>query len=256
MYSFYSPLKTQLLRFSLRTTSTCYLPFFLIITVFFACTNGEDFANPLDSDNLRTAGSPEGITLYPGDQQVRVTWIDIGQEGIKAYRIYRRSTANSDEPFELVGTVNAPANEFVDTQNIKNDRRDAQGRPIAYEYRISYVDINDVETPDPANPPSITEEPIRVWRTVSGIPSIPPPVPVVTLGDPSDLTVKLFWEDYDFPQDFSLFRVYIRMMAQEKNLLLGVLLRLRATNSITLISIFRRTVNPKFIVLLLLMSLV
>ena len=209
MYLFHSLFKTQLHRFLFRTASASCLPLFLIITVFVACTNSEDFANPLDSDNLRTAGSPKGLTLYPGDQQVRITWIESGQEGIKAYKIYRRSIANSEEPFELVGTVDAPASEFVDTQKVENDRRDAQGQPIAYEYRISYIDINDVETPDPTNPPSVTEEPMRIWQTAAVIPSIPPPVPVVTLGVPSDLTVKLFWENYDFPDDFSLFRVYV-----------------------------------------------
>lgn len=208
MYLFHSLFKTQLHCFLLRAASARCLPLFLIITVFIACTNSEDFANPLDSDNLRTAGSPKGLTLYPGDQQVRITWIESGQEGVKAYKIYRRSIANSEEPFELVGTVDAPASEFVDTQNVENDRRDAQGQPIAYEYRISYVDINDVETPDPTNPPSVTEEPMRIWQTAAIIPSIPPPVPVIKLGEPSDLTVKLFWENYDFPNDFSLFRVY------------------------------------------------
>ncbi|MDE0638536.1 MAG: hypothetical protein OXI43_22060 [Candidatus Poribacteria bacterium] len=209
MYLFHSLFKTQLHRFLFRAASARCLPLLLIITVFIACTNSEDFANPLDSENLRTAGSPKGLTLYPGDQQVRVTWIESGQEGIKAYKIYRRSIANSEEPFELVGTVDAPASEFVDTQNVENDRRDAQGQPIAYEYRISYIDINDVETPDPTNPPSVTEEPMRIWQTAAVIPSIPPPIPVVTLGVPSDLTVKLFWENYDFPDDFSLFRVYV-----------------------------------------------
>lgn len=176
--------------------------------VFVGCTNSEDFANPLDSENLRTAGSPGGLTLYPGDQQVRVTWTDAGREGINAYRIYRRSTANSDEPFELVGEVDASANEFVDTQNIENDRKDSLGRVLAYEYRVSYVDINGVETPDPANPPSISEEPFRVWQTAAGTPSVPPSLPVVTLGEPTDLTVKLFWENYEYPNDFSIFRIY------------------------------------------------
>jgi len=209
MYLFRSLFKTQSRRFSLRTASVLCIPLFLIILLFVGCTNSEDFANPLDSENLRTAGAPEGLTLYPGDQQVRVTWTDIGQEGIKAYRIYRRSIANSDEPFELVGMIDAPASEFVDTQNIENDRKDSLGRVLAYEYRISYIDINGVETPDPSNPPSTTEEPFRVWQTVAGTPSIPPALPVVTLGTPSDLTVKLFWENYDFSYDFSLFRVYI-----------------------------------------------
>ena len=84
--------------------------------------------------------------LFAGDKQVRVTWNDIGQEGIKAYRIYRRSTGGADAAFELVGSVDAPANEFIDTQNLENDRRDADGRLLGYEYRITYVDVNDVET--------------------------------------------------------------------------------------------------------------
>lgn len=209
MYLFHSLFKTQLHRFLFRAASARCLPLFLIITVFIACTNSEDFANPLDSDNLRTAGSPKGLTLYAGDQQVRITWIDSGQEGIKAYKIYRRSIANSEEPFELVGTVDAPASEFVDTQNLENDRKDSLGRVLAYEYRISYIDINDVETPDPTNPPSITEEPIRIWQTAAVTPSIPPPAPIVIIGETSDLTVKLFWENYDFPDDFYLFRVYV-----------------------------------------------
>ena len=177
--------------------------------MFVACTNSEDFANPLDADNLRTAGAPEGFTLYPGDRQIRVAWTDTGREGIQTYKIYRRSIANSDEPFELVGTVDAPASEFLDTQNIENDRKDSLGRVLAYEYRISYIDINGVETPDPKNPPSSTQEPLRVWQTAIATPSIPPALPVVTLGEPTDLTVKLFWENYEYPQDFSLFRVYI-----------------------------------------------
>ena len=85
--------------------------------------------------------------------------------GIKAYRIYRRSTGGSDTEFQQVGSVDAPANEFIDTQNLENDRRDAAGRLLAYEYRISYVDANGVETPDPANPPTENADPRRIWKT-------------------------------------------------------------------------------------------
>ena len=181
---------------------------FCALIVFYACTNSEDFANPLDPENLRTAGAPDGLTLYAGDKQVRVTWNDTGQEGIKAYRIYRRSTSGTDAAFELVGSVDAPVNEFIDTQNLENDRRDGSGRLLAYEYRITYIDVNGVETPDPTNPPVAGEEPLRIWKTAFAIPSVPPPAPTVTLGDPTDLTIKLFWEGYEFPYDFSIFRVY------------------------------------------------
>lgn len=183
--------------------------------LFSACTGGEDFANPLDPENLRTSGAPDGLTLYAGDKQVRVTWNDTGQEGIKAYRIYRRSTGGTDTAFTQVGSIDAPADEFIDTQGLENDRRDAAGRILAYEYRITYVDINGVETPDPANPPTENEEPLRVWKTALATPSVPPPAPTVTLGDPTDLTIKLFWEGYEFPYDFSIFRVYAALDTED-----------------------------------------
>lgn len=191
-----------------RSVSLLFIPLLVTMGMFVGCTNTEDFANPLDTANLRTSGAPEGLKLYPGDQQVRVTWVDRGLEGIQAYKIYRRSNANSDDPFELVGTIDAPANEYIDTQNIENDRKDASGVVLSYEYRISYVDINGVETPDPTNPPSLTEEPFRIWQTATTTPSLLPPAPVVNLGEPSDLTVKLIWEGYEFPNDFTEFRVY------------------------------------------------
>ena len=182
---------------------------------FSTCTNTEDFANPLDPENLRTAGAPDGLTLFAGDKQVRVTWNDIGQTGIKGYRIYRRSTGGTDAEFQQVGSVDAPANEFIDTQNLENDRRDASGRLLAYEYRVTYVDVNGVETPDPINPPIESEDPRRIWKTAFATPSVPPPAPTVTLGDPTDLTIKLFWEGYEFPYDFSIFRVYAALDTED-----------------------------------------
>ena len=201
----------------LKIVSGVCIPLFVISMLFLACTNTEDFANPLDSENLRTAGAPDGLKLYPGDKQVRVTWIGKEGEGIKTYKIYRRSDANSDEPFELVGTVDAPASEFVDTLNIENDRRDSSGVILAYEYRISYVDINGIEAPDPTNLPNLTDEPFQLWKTAIITPSIPPPAPVITIGEPSDLTVKLFWDGYDFPNDFALFRIYIARDTGDEN---------------------------------------
>ena len=197
-------------QFGVGRTFLLSLPLLLILLGLTACTNSEDFANPLDAENLRTSGAPDGLTLYPGDEQIRLTWTDTGQAGIKAYRIYRRSISNSDEPFEVVGTVNAPASEFIDTHNLENDRLDDFGNVLAYEYRISYIDINDVETPDPANLPQTGDgELMRIWKTASATPSIKPPAPDVTIGEPVDLAVNLFWEDYVFPADFSIFRISI-----------------------------------------------
>ena len=188
----------------------------LFVSVLFgACTSNEDFANPLDPENLRTSGAPDGLTLYAGDEQVQVTWNATDQAGIKAYHIYRRSTGSEDAEFTQVGAVDASANEFIDTQNLENDRRDASGRILAYEYRITYVDVNGVETPDPDNPPAEDAEPLRVWKTALATPSVPPPAPNVTLGDPTDLTIKLFWEGYEFPYDFSIFRVYAALDTED-----------------------------------------
>ena len=123
--------------FSRRSTSKIiFLLSFSMLSalVFFnACTSSEDFANPLDPENLRTSGAPDGLILFAGDKQVRVTWDDTGQEGIKAYRIYRRSTGGADAEFQQVGSVDAPANEFIDTQNLENDRLDASG-PVSYTH--------------------------------------------------------------------------------------------------------------------------
>ena len=211
MYSFCYSFKTQSICFCKQYGVIFILPLLLILTMLVACTNSEDYANPLDSDNLRTSGSPDGLTLFPGDEEVRVSWNKIEGEGVKAYKIYRRANSKSDEPFELVGTVDGTKNEFVDAQHIVNDRKALDGTNVEYEYRISYVDINDVETPDPTNPSDVSDDTVRIWPTATVTPSIAPPSPVVILGEPTDLQVNLFWENYPFPTDFAMFRVYIAL---------------------------------------------
>ena len=178
------------------------------------CTGDEDHANPLDPQNLRTAGSPIGLELLPGDQQVTVSWEDNGHAGIIGYRIYRRFTGDADSTFEFVGEVlgengERPATEFIDTDNLKNDQfNDVTGQRHRYIYRISYIDKNGVEIPDPNAPPTDDEDPHRMWQTASTTPSIAPPIPNVIVGDDlDDLTVKLFWQDYQAPNDFEQFRV-------------------------------------------------
>lgn len=184
--------------------------------LFASCTSNEDYANPLDPQNLRTAGSPVGLELLPGDQQVTVSWADNGHEGIIGYRIYRRFTGDPDATFEFVGEVlgengERPATEFIDTDNLKNDQFDSiSGARHRYIYRISYIDVNGVEVPDPNMPPTDDEDPRRMWQTASATPSIAPPVPNVIIGDDlDDLIVKLFWQDYEAPNDFEQFRVIV-----------------------------------------------
>ena len=67
---------------TLKNVSLIYFSLFLIVVVSAGCTNSEDFANPFDADNLKTAGAPE-LKLYAGDREVRVTWIDTETRGNK-----------------------------------------------------------------------------------------------------------------------------------------------------------------------------
>ena len=84
-----------------------FASYFLVIVgfialVFFGCASDEDYANPLDPQNLRTAGSPPGLTLIPGDRQVTVSWRELNSritEGIKGYRISSRFTEYSNTNF-------------------------------------------------------------------------------------------------------------------------------------------------------------
>ena len=192
--------------------------FILLIAAGFCagCTGNEDFANPLDPQNLRTAGSPVGLELLPGDEQITVSWADNGHTGIIGYRIYRRFTGDADSTFEFVGEVlgenaDRPATGFIDTQNLKNDQfNDVSGERHRYIYRISYIDANGIEIPDPNAPPTDSEDPRRMWQTASATPSVAPPVPNVIVGDDlDDLTVKLFWQDYQAPNDFDQFHVIV-----------------------------------------------
>ena len=196
-------------------------PFLLLFIGLFctSCTGDEDFSNPLDPENLRTAGSPTGLTLSAGDQQVRVSWKDIALDGIVKYRIYRRFTGDPNPQFQRIGEVDAPTTEFLDTNDIKNDQFDLNlGKSLFYEYRISYVDRDGVETPDPNSPPSEDANPLKIWPIVKTTPSNPPPAPHVVLGDPTDLTVKLFWLDYEPPDDFSIFRVFVAVVDENGDL--------------------------------------
>ena len=186
-------------------------PFLLLFIGLFctSCTGDEDYSNPLDPENLRTAGSPTGLTLSAGDQQVKVSWKDIALDGIVKYRIYRRFTGDPNPQFQRIGEVDAPTTEFLDTNDIKNDQFDLElGKPLLYEYRISYVDRDGFETPDPNAPPGDDADPRKIWPIVKTTPSNPPPAPHVVLGDPTDLTVKLFWLEYVPPEDFEIFRVF------------------------------------------------
>ena len=198
-----------------------------VITIFiglvlYGCTNDEDYTNPLDPKNLRTAGSPPGLNLTPGDQQVTVSWRELNSriaKDIKGYRIYRRFTEDENENFEPVPLFDKnnnsldliPANQstYIDKHELKNDQISATtGDQLYYEYRISYIDDRGIEIPNPTDPPRQNEEPPRVWTTRKTTPSNPPPAPNIILGKKENLIVTIIWPDYNPPPDFKEFRIF------------------------------------------------
>ena len=193
-----------------------------IVLVISGCTSDEDYANPLDPQNLRTAGSPPDLTLTPGDHQVTVSWRELNSrivEYIKGYRIYRRFTEDSKTDFEPIplfdknnnslDSIPANQNVYIDKHKLKNDPISTiTGDQLYYEYRISYIDDHGIEIPDPTNPPSQDEQPPRVWTTRRTTPSVPPPTPDIILGKEENLIVTIIWPDYNPPSDFKEFRIF------------------------------------------------
>ena len=204
-----------------------FASYFLVIVgfiafVFCGCASDEDYANPLDPQNLRTAGSPPGLTLTPGDRQVTVSWRELNSriaEDIKGYRIYRRFTEDSNTNFEpvplfdknnkLLDSIPASQNIYIDKHELKNDQISTiTGDQLYYEYRISYIDDRGIEIPNPTDPPNQDDEPPRIWTTRRTTPSDPPPVPNIILGKKENLIVTIIWPDYNPPSDFKEFRIF------------------------------------------------
>ena len=180
------------------------------------CGSNDDLANPFDPDNPRTLGSPGGLKLTPGDQQVVVKWDNPGYESTAGYRIYRKFTGDPSPKFVKVSEVDGQTHQYVDKGGILNDQIDAAGKPYFYVYRVSYVDADGIETPNPAdfdksNGESITdtdaEEILRLWPSQKTTPSDPPPKPEVIVDTSRNLIVTLIWKDYPVPKDFKEFRV-------------------------------------------------
>jgi len=193
--------------------------FLSVLLIFLSCAEEPEYDNPLDARNPRTAGSPRGLTLVPGDAKVEIRFLGTGFEsGIKEYIIYRMFTGDAVPEFEEVGRVEFkkdPATDreqqqyvFIDEKDLKNDQVDDAGEPYYYVYRIAYEDINGLETPNPDSPPSQDGEPLRIWREVRVTPSVPPEPPEVTVGSQIDLTLTLSWESYQSPDDIAGYRIY------------------------------------------------
>jgi hypothetical protein len=208
-------------------TWTCVV-FVLVGT---GCSDPKDYANPYDAENLVTAGSPPNVNVRPGDGEAILTWNALGVKGIREYRIYRRFEGDSGSSFALVHTEPArldaasgrekPGELYVFRDNdegrrLLNDQVDLRGKPVSYVYRLTVVDVNGVETPNPAQPPGEDETPLRVWPSKSVSPSVAPPSPNVDVSV-ADLVVRLAWEDYEPPGDAVAYRIYSRIATDELN---------------------------------------
>jgi len=190
--------------------SSIVLGCIVLISFFLSCSENEDFENPLDPRNLRTLGSPLGLNLSPGDQQMVVSWHGAGLEGVTKYKIYRQFTGDPGATFNLVGEVDLQfdpitggeikAYEYIDQSDLENDTVDALGSQLYYVYRITYVDKDGEEIPPDVNVSGIPE----VQATLS----LAPPPPEVTIGDPKDLRVTLVWNSYQPPDDIAGYRIY------------------------------------------------
>ena len=58
----------------------------ILISLMLSCAQNEDYENPFDPRNKRTAGSPPGLVLQPGDKKVVVSWPDWQLEGVTKYK--------------------------------------------------------------------------------------------------------------------------------------------------------------------------
>jgi hypothetical protein len=193
--------------------------FFLIfaamsVILISGCAEEAERENPLDSKNKRTGGAPPGLIAQAGDSKVTLSWSNLGLEGIVEYRIYRAYLDPNAGEFQFVATVPAgstgPVFEYTDT-GLQNDGDNK------YYYRLSYVDRDGFEIPDPDDPQNLPQG----WFLLSIIPSKAPPAPDVrVVEDPElqgDLQVRLNWEGYlnNAPDDIAGFKIYSAPKAEE-----------------------------------------
>ena len=203
-----------------------------------ACSDAEDYGNPYDPLNPLTGGSPPNVKVLPGDQEATVTWFSMGLVGIESYRVYRRFEGAPGSEFTLAGEEPAVVDDatsrearghryvFVDNNDgagLENDQVDPfTNQPVPYRYRLTVVDAKGVETPDPNEPPVLTEESTVYWPFERVTPSEAPepPHPDVFV---DDLWVLLAWPDYEPPGDAALYRVYGSPVVPGKRPELGLL---------------------------------
>jgi len=191
------------------------LPILIPLILTFSSCSEDVHYNPFDPENIRTAGGLPELELIPGDGEIVIRWKALPLEGVKSYRIYRAFTGDPEIKFQMIAEIPAEEGrevyEYADTGLENDPMRD--GERLFYIYRISYVDAEGKEVPDPTLPlePEYEEgmEELPVfWRYAKASPSIPPPPVEVKLGQPQDLRVILIWSDYVPPEDVVGYRVY------------------------------------------------
>jgi hypothetical protein len=186
-----------------------FLIFFILVLFISGCGEEVERENPLDAENERTGGAPPGLKARAGDGQVTLSWPNLGIDGVSEYRIYRAHRASTPDQFQLVASVPAmpteeePEYKYTDT-GLQNDDDNV------YFYRLSYLDSEGSEVPDPSNSS-------ERWFLIDIIPSKAPPVPSVEVIEDEDLQVRLVWEGYvdSAPEDLAGFRVYSAPKAEE-----------------------------------------
>ena len=189
-----------------------YLLLFPLILVFFAlgCDEDVERENPLDARNERTGGVPPGLAARAGDSQVILSWPNTGFDGVKEYRLYRAHLEANE--FQPIATVPAAPIEEK-SQYTHTDTGLQNDGDNHYFYRLSFVDDDGIETPDPEVPQNLQEN----WFIVDVIPSEAPPIPGVQALEDTDLQIRLIWEGYlaDSPDDLAGFRVFVSPKVEE-----------------------------------------
>jgi len=186
-----------------------FLLLIFLMTIISGCTEDVERENPLDAQNQRTGGVLPDVIAKAGDSQVTLSWPNLGFEGIKEYKVYRSYLSSEPDNFQYVASVPANGAEIYSytDKGLQNDGENV------YFYRVSYVDSDDRETPDPKEPRNLPKD----WSIIHIIPSLAPPPPDVTVMEDTDLQVRLIWEGYSktAPSDLAGFKVYMAPKADE-----------------------------------------
>ena len=189
-----------------------YLLLFSLILIFFAlgCDEDVERENPLDAKNERAGGVPPGMMARAGDSQVILSWPNMGFDGVKEYRLYQAYL--TADVFQQIAAVPAAAID-EEPQYTYTDMGLQNDGDNHYFYRLSFVDDDGVETPDPETPQNLAEN----WFVVDVIPSEAPPTPDVQALEDTDLQIRLIWEGYsvDAPADLAGFKIFAGPKAAE-----------------------------------------